>query len=993
MHRSAYQGSRSAQVSGVAKQPASANRKFSALGEDRAGNPGWLLTAVVFVLAALPRLTSLRAFVAHDETLYWEWSRAFFLALLQGDWQGTIVGPGNPSITLFWNHALTMGVKYIWAWLNGVQATALATWPDFQPEATLDLLIERRLPIVLFNTLSVVFACRLIHRLYGRRVALCAAVLLALDPFYLADSRTSRGEGLLASLIILAILTYLAYWTFKRPRYLFFSGIIAGLALLTKTSAVSLVIWTIVATPALALLGSGVLGGSQLKRILVAGISWGLLALAVFWVLWPAMWVAPGKVLSFLISFVSDVGVSGRDNYFWGQVYQDKPLPSYYLVVYVLRVTPLACLGLLAAFWYLGRSYFRRSDLDPGRPANRWPLLTALILVFALIYGAVMTLGTLKRDWYLLPAFPALDVVAAVGLVWVFHGAWDRWGKPWVNWVSPQVAWASGLTVILVLQAATTLPAYPYYYTYWNPVVLGSRWAAQAVMVGWDLDLSVGAHYLNSKPHAEKLRVATHSTRGFEQIFHGHTVRWVPEQPWIQADYLIIRTTHLQLQKLDPALLSYVSRLKLDHIVTIGGVDYLWIYEGPRAEYFAGPSVLTGKAILLGYDLGNPKTAAGDALSVKFYWQNKGMAPGDDLFLHLVDAAGQVWAAGVAVPLPGFEEAALTDNQIVESQAALMIPVGTPPGTYFLDSGVYSHAREETLGYFTLPANGDQITVVRPTNAPSVAELSMNHKLGAKMSSEVSLLGFDLSDDTLVLNKDNWLTLYWQANTDVSKDYVIGLQLLDLKGEEATYWLGRPVMSGYPTREWVTGEIVRDPWRLELPAGTSPGDYTLQLTLFDAETQAAVGQITLSDVSIVKRRRKFDIPVMHKMVNTGLGDQVTLLGYDLFAEPITGGGRLRVILYWQAQEIMENSYTVFVHLVAPDGTVVAQHDGVPAEGAIPTDDWAVDEVVTDRHLVEFPDLPAGEYGLVVGMYDLRTGGRLLTSSGDTVILLQVLPMN
>jgi hypothetical protein len=972
-------------VSGV-----SIKRIFTALGEDATGKSGWLLTGVIFALAAVLRLTSLRAFLAHDETIYWEWSRAFFLALLQGNWQGTIVGPGNPSVTLFWNHALNMGVKYIWAWLNGVQATALATWPDFQPKATLDLLVERRLPIVLFNTLAVVFAYRLVHRLYGRRIALCAAVLLALDPFYLADARTSRGEGLLASLLILAILTYLTYWTFERPRYLFFSGVLAGLALLTKTSAVSLVVWTIVATPALALLGSGGLGGSQLKRILVAWITWGLLALAIFWALWPAMWVAPGKALSFLLSFISNVGVSGRDNYFWGQVYQDKPLPSYYLVVYILRVTPLAWLGLLAAFWYLGRSYFRRPRLESDRAANLRPSLTALILAFALIYGAMMTVGTLKRDWYLLPAFPALDIVAAVGLIWVFQWVWDHWGKPWVNRVSPQGAWSTGLIAILVLQVATTLPAHPYYYTYWNPVVLGSRWAARAVMVGWDLDLSAGAHYLNSKPHAENLRAATHSTRGFEQIFQGHTVRWVPEQPWIQADYLIIRRLHLQLQKLDPALLSYVSHLKLDHVVTIGGVDYLWIYEGPRAEYFAGPSMLTGKAILLGYDLGDPKTAAGDTLSVKLYWQNKGMVSGDDLFLHLVDAAGHVWAAGVAVPLPGFEEAALTNDQIVESQVTLMVPVGTPPGTYFLASGIYSHAREETLGYFTLPVDAGSISVARATHAPAIAELPMEHKLGAKMSPEVSLLGFDLPDTTLVLNNDNWLTLYWQANTPVDRDYVIGLQLLDLEGEEATYWLGRPVMSGYPTSEWMAGEIVRDPWRLELPAETSPGDYTLHLTLFDAETQAAVGQVTLGDVSVVERRREFEIPVMQKMVNIGLGDRVTLLGYDLFAEPITGGGRLRVTLYWQAQEMMGNSYTVFVHLLGPDGTVVAQHDGMPVEGAIPTDDWAVGEVVADRHLVEFLGLPAGEYSLVAGMYNPTTGERLPTSGGDTLILLQTL---
>jgi 4-amino-4-deoxy-L-arabinose transferase-like glycosyltransferase len=964
------------------------SRLFSFPKEDLTPRLGWLPTVFVIVLAAIPRLSSLRAFIAHDETLYWEWARVFFLSLVQRDWLGTIVGPGNPSVTLFWNHALNMGLKYAWAWLTGIQASALQTWPDFQPQATFDLLVQRRLPIVLFNTLAVVVVYILLRRLYGHRIALVAGVLLALDPFYLADSRTSRGEGLMASLAILALLLYLSYWAFRRYRYLLFSGVATGLALLTKTSAISLVIWAIPVTLIFALVTLDTPWRNRLKLVLVTLVAWGLIAVVTFWVLWPAMWVSPVKVLNFLSSFLSDVGVGGRDNYFFGRIYHHEPLPLYYLVVFALRVTPLAGLGLLGALDYLRHSCVRRRRPDFTDPESLQPLWTLLILSFALIYGVMMTIGTLKRDWYLLPAFPSLDIVAAVGLVWIFERAWDRWGDRWANRVSSWTAWAGALAAVLVLQAATVLPSHPYYYTYWNPVVLGGHWAAQAVMVGWDLDLSAGAHYLNSKPNAEKLWAATHSTRAFQQIFKGQTVRWVPERPWIQADYLVVRRNHLQLQKLDPSLLEYVSRLELDHLVTIGGVDYLWIYKGPRAEYSVGSGTLTGKATLLGYDLGDPVTAAGDTLSLKLYWRNEGMTQDDDLFLRLVDAGDYVWAESVAVPLSGFEEAAVTEDQIVESRVTLTVPVGTPPGTYFFRGGVYNHARQEVLGYFTLPSDGDQIAVVRPAKVLSTTPVSIEHELNLEMLPEVSLLGFDLPDNTFVLSDDNWLVLYWQAEADVNKDYVIGLQLLDSDAEEAAYWLGRPVMSGYPTSEWTAGEIVRDPWRLELPEGVVPNDYTLSVTLFDAENQTAVGQVSLDEVSVVGRRRVYDLPSMQNTLGVSLGDRVTLLGYDLFAEPISGGGRLRVTLYWQPQQTMSISYRVFVRLVGPDGAVAAQHEGIPVEGAIPTDDWGVGEVVADRHLVEFLELAPGEYKLVVGMYDPATGEGLPALEGATGIVLQ-----
>jgi hypothetical protein len=127
-------------------------------------------------------------------------------------------------------------------------------------------------------------------------------------------------------------------------------------------------------------------------------------------------------------------------------------------------------------------------------------------------------------------------------------------------------------------------------------------------------------------------------------------------------------------------------------------------------------------------------------------------------------------------------------------------------------------------------------------------------------------------------------------------------------------------------------------------------------------------------------------------VSAPLGEQITLLGYDLSAEPVSGGGRLRVTLYWQTQKNLTNSYTVFVHLFNSAGQLVAQHDSPPVNGAIPTTDWTAGEVITDQHLVEFADLAPGDYKLVVGLYDSMTGQRLAAPNGDTVIQLQTLPI-
>jgi uncharacterized membrane protein len=105
----------------------------------------------------------------------------------------------------------------------------------------------------------------------------------------------------------------------------------------------------------------------------------------------------------------------------------------------------------------------------------------------------------------------------------------------------------------------------------------------------------------------------------------------------------------------------------------------------------------------------------------------------------------------------------------------------------------------------------------------------------------------------------------------------------------------------------------------------------------------------------------------------GAGFSVTCLGADLRMER----ERLEVKLYWQPRGSIDKDYTVFVHLVAPDGRLVSQHDAMPQGGALPTSDWMPGETVPDAHVLKLdPSLPAGEYRVEAGMYSVQTMERL-----------------
>jgi len=109
-----------------------------------------------------------------------------------------------------------------------------------------------------------------------------------------------------------------------------------------------------------------------------------------------------------------------------------------------------------------------------------------------------------------------------------------------------------------------------------------------------------------------------------------------------------------------------------------------------------------------------------------------------------------------------------------------------------------------------------------------------------------------------------------------------------------------------------------------------------------------------------------------------LGGKMELQGYDVSPSIGRAGQELVATLYWRALAPMDQNYTVFVHLVGPDGERVAQHDGEPWwEVPLPTSTWQPGEKLRDQHVLELPpDLAPGSYRLQVGVYYWQTLERL-----------------
>lgn len=191
-----------------------------------------------------------------------------------------------------------------------------------------------------------------------------------------------------------------------------------------------------------------------------------------------------------------------------------------------------------------------------------------------------------------------------------------------------------------------------------------------------------------------------------------------------------------------------------------------------------------------------------------------------------------------------------------------------------------------------------------------------------------------------------------------------------------------PVNGRYPIDRWPRDQYVFEFRDLRAPAGAEGG---AQLVVI-----AGDGRIELGQIEIEGSTALLDRPPIHTTVDARFGDSsIALIGFDPPPELLQPNVAIPLTLYWQSLTgQITTGYTVFTHLLAEDGHLIAQHDSPPANGQRPTDEWISGEFIIDPHELIWRDLAySGPAQLAVGLYDPATGERLATSDGTDAFLL------
>ncbi|MFB0538382.1 MAG: ArnT family glycosyltransferase [Anaerolineae bacterium] len=677
----------------------------------------------LFLVAFLPRAFGLNVFITPDEYLWIERSGEFLAALLRADWAATFQ-VGHPGLTTRWTGVLGILATY----LPRLQTASGQLLVDGQPFQDLladlsahlpEVLTATRYPTAILTSLGVVGLCFLVRLLFGQRAALLSAVIMALEPFYLALSRVIHHDALSTTFMALSLLSFMVHLRERRPfLYLALSGLMAGLALLSKSPSLFLVPFTALLSLGAYWLQKGSLWPLDWRRTAELGRNWaiwGLVAALVFVLLWPAMWVDPLDTIQGVIDKASGYAASPheRGNFFLGKVGLD-PGPFFYPVALLFRLTPLTLLGLggsLLLLLGLSSETYRNQRRIPNplrADPHRWRVMQVFALwAFILLYVLFMTTGAKKFDRYLLPIFPMIDILAALGLLALGGVVWE-WVRRRFERVLRFRTSALGLGLVLLLQAGFALPHYPYYLTYYNPLLGGIRQAAQTILVGWGEGYEQVAHYLNQKDDAAHLRVATwYAKQCIGPFFDGQAYKLnvsgqepIGVVPWYDTDYVVSYINQVQRDIPNLATVSFFLSQQPEYVVHIKGLDYASVYKVPQEvppeayPYEHVSMVDFGQQVrLLGWEVEGELAELEELyyVVITMYWQSlQPITENYRVYLKLVDADGRVWREDDSNPIFGFFLTSQWDEGVIlRDKHGLEVPHDAPPGIYYLGLGLF----------------------------------------------------------------------------------------------------------------------------------------------------------------------------------------------------------------------------------------------------------------------------------------------------------------
>lgn len=409
--------------------------------------------------------------------------------------------------------------------------------------------------LAIVNSLLILLTTFFLTRLWGKWWGLLGGALITLEPYFIAHTRLVHTDGLMAVALLasltafLAALAPLAHGRSVIKRYLVFSGLLAGIALLNKLFAV-----LILPMIGVLLLVTWWQHQSTFWEMLRRAAWWSAALIITVFALWPVLWLPDSPAYAYLLKWttVHAQGLRAGDvtSNWWFYL---REIP-FRLTIPASLLLPFALLAVVVPVFGKSLGAMRRTGMT--------------FLLCGIFFATAMSFAAEKGDRYVLFTILCLSLFSLLGL------------RVIASWLASSPAWKKfslvpALAVLLFL-IAENIRLHPYYLSHYNRLYP----IEERHKVGLGEGLEQAAHW--AKAQNPNAKIATFVPRVVEH-FYPRSADSLEHIADLDPDYIFI---YRGMFERPPAsfetkmVTEYLdSSRKPIHIVTINNLPYVWIYE------------------------------------------------------------------------------------------------------------------------------------------------------------------------------------------------------------------------------------------------------------------------------------------------------------------------------------------------------------------------------------------------------------------------------
>ena len=421
-------------------------------------------------------------------------------------------------------------------------------------------------------------------------------------------------------------------------------------------------------------------------------------------------------------------------------------------------------------------------------------------------------------------------------------------------------------------------------------------------------------------------------------------------------------------ERLDKGQTVYLGRYlpRLSEGYFLNSVGHLVeVRTTPNVEGLAKSESKFGDEIRLrGFKIDSPTVSADESIRITFDWQAiKPPTNNYRVALRLVDQNGNVRLTNTpSVPVRKmFPTTAWQPSHVISDFHQFDLDLSLEPDTYTLQVGFVLPFSDKGLGDWV---SLDQIKVMPPTQPSAIA-----HPFRARFDNGAWLMGYD-APSSFTPKSQIAIRLFWLLPQGLTQPF------------EAEVCLEKCATMKIEPNKQPKDRIIETQTTLNAPALSGKHQARVGVAASQAECGWFASQSSRCDLPLITIEGQ---PLTESVIN--FKNQIALETLKIETPSATVGSTVIVTAQWRGLRQMKDDYTVFVHLIGPDGLLHGQVDTIAAQGTMPTSQWKLNQPIADRFEIRIPDdAPKGEYRLEVGWYLLATLDRLsvIDSRGDEI---------